>query len=51
MFKAGFNRASVDHNVFVKNDRHSSAMVTVHVDDMATAADNEETLQHMVTTL
>ena len=51
MCKAGFTRTCVDHTIFVKNDRHSSAMVMVHVDDMAMAADNKETLQHMLTTL
>ena len=51
MCKAGFTRASVDHSMFVKNDRHSSVMVMVHVDDMAAAADNKETLQHTLTTL
>ena len=46
MHKAGFTRASVDHSIFVKNDKYGSAMVTVHVDDMAAAADNVTTLQH-----
>ena len=46
MRKAGFTRASIDHSVFVKNDKYGSAMVTVHVDDMVAAADNMTTLQH-----
>ena len=51
MCRVGFTRASVDHSIFVKNDKYGSAMVTMHVDDMAAAADNTTTLQHMMKTL
>ena len=51
MRRAGFTRASVDHSVFVKNDKYGSAMVTVHVDDMATTTNNTTTLQHTMKTL
>ena len=51
MHKVGFTRASLDHNIFVKNGKYGSAMVTVHVDDMAATADNMMTLQHTLKTL
>ena len=48
MCKAGFIHVSVDHSVFVKHSDSGHAMVTVHVDDMAAAANNPETLQRTV---
>jgi Reverse transcriptase (RNA-dependent DNA polymerase) len=44
MQKAGFTRVSVDHSVFVKRDLLGDAMVTIHVDDMAVATSNTQTL-------
>ena len=48
MCKAGFVRMSVSHSVFVKHSDSGYAMITVHVNDMAAAASNSETLQKMV---
>ena len=51
MCKAGFTRVSVDHSVFVKKDDQGSAMVTVHVNDMAATANNTVTLEHTIMAL
>ena len=51
MCKAGFTRVSVDHSVFVKKDDQGSAMVTVHIDDMAATANNTVTLECIITAL
>ena len=48
MCKAGFVCISVDHSVFVKHSDSGHMMITVHVNDMAVAASNSETLQKMV---
>lgn len=44
MQKAGFKHASVDHSVFTKHSNAGDAMVAVHVDDMAVATSNKETM-------
>ena len=46
--KAGFTRVSMDHSVFVKQSSLGQAMVMVHVDDMAAAASNTQTLHETV---
>ena len=47
--RAGFTRVSVDHSVFVKQSSKGNAMVTVHVNNMAAAASDSETLAHTIT--
>ena len=48
MCKAGFVRASIDHSVFIKQNKLGQAMITIHVDDMAAAASNMATLHETV---
>ena len=51
MCKTGFTRVSVNHSVFVEKDDQGSAMVTVHVDDMAATANNTVSLERTITAL
>ena len=45
MCKSEFTRVSVDHSVFVKKDNQGSAMVTLHISNMAAMANNTMTLE------
>ena len=44
MQKVGFTQVSVDHSVFVKRGPQGDAMVMIHVDDMAVAVSNKQTM-------
>ena len=48
MCRASFVRVSVDHSVFIKQNKLGQAVITVHVNDMAAAASNMATLHETV---
>ena len=51
MCKAEFTRVRIDHSMFVKKDDQGSAMVTIHINNMATTANNTMTLEHAIMAL
>ena len=51
MCKAGFTRVSFNYSVFIKKDDQGSAIITIHINNMAATANNTMTLKRTITAL